>query len=153
MSDPHVKNLVTRDHYHQKTELTGRIFAILDWQTDDRDMTLIPHLSRAVRRGEVLELILTDEKEAAPGGAVSRVSYLGFIEMGETGLLVGGDKVSVDDKEIGELVGFDETHMPNHLNVVIRVDARKTGRDMDLALDTLCTFAGITEDRDRRIGF
>ena len=55
MSDPHEQKRVTRDHYYQKTELTGRLFAILDWQVTDRDLTLIPHLSRSVRRGEVLD--------------------------------------------------------------------------------------------------
>ena len=153
MSDPHEQKRVTRDHYYQKTELAGRLFAILDWQVTDRDLILIPHLSRAVRRGEVLELILTDEKDAQPGDTINRVAYLGFIEMGETGLLVSGDRVKIGDEEIGYLIGFDETHMPNHLNVVLRVDEPKTGREMDLKLDMLCIFAGIQEDRNQKIGF
>ena len=153
MSDPHEQKRVTRDHYYQKTELAGRLFAILDWQVTDRDLTLIPHLSRAVRRGEVLELILTDEKNAQPGDTINRVAYLGFIEMGETGLLVSGDRVKIGEEEIGDLIGFDETHMPNHLNVVLRVDEPKTGREMDLKLDTLCIFAGIQEDRNQKSGF
>jgi hypothetical protein len=153
MPDPHEQKRVTRDHYHRKTELAGRIFAILDWQVDDRGLTLMPHLSRAVRRREVLELILTDEKDAQPGDTINRVAYLGFIEMGETGLLVSGDRVSINDETIGEVVGFDETHMPNHLNMILRVDERQTGREMALKLDTLCRFAGIEEDRNREIGF
>ncbi|HCQ03079.1 MAG TPA: hypothetical protein DIT99_21390, partial [Candidatus Latescibacteria bacterium] len=107
MSDPHEQKRVTRDHYYQKTELTGRLFAILDWQVPDRDLTLIPHLSRAVRRGEVLEIILTDEKDAQPGDTINRVAYIGFIEMGETGLLVSGDRVKIGEEEIGDLIGFD----------------------------------------------
>ena len=153
MSDPHEQKRVTRDHYYQKTELTGRLFAILDWQVTDRDLTLIPHLSRAVRRGEVLEIILTDEKDAQPGDTINRVAYIGFIEMGETGLLVSGDRVKIGEEEIGDLIGFDETHMPNHLNVVLRVDEPKTGREMDLKLEALCIFAGIQEDRNQNIGF
>ena len=153
MSDPHEQKRVTRDHYYQKTETAGRIFAILDWQGDDRDLTLMPHLSRAVRRGDVLELILTDEKEAQPGDTINQVAYLGFIEMGDTGLLISGDKISIDEEPIGEVIGFDETHMPNHLNVVLRVEERKTGRAMGLKLDMLCTIAGIKEDRNRLIGF
>ncbi len=153
MSDPHEQKRVTRDHYYQKTELAGRLFAILDWQVTDRKLTLIPHLSRAIRRGEVLEIILTDEKDAQPGDTINRVAYVGFIEMGETGLLVSGDRVKIGEEEIGDLIGFDETHMPNHLNVVLRVDEPKTGREMDLTLDTLCLFAGIQEDRNLKIGF
>ncbi len=100
MSDPHEQKRVTRDHYYQKTELAGRLFAILDWQVTDRNLTLIPHLSRAIRRGEVLEIILTDEKDAQPGDTINRVAYVGFIEMGETGLLVSGDRVKIGEEEI-----------------------------------------------------
>ena len=31
-----------------------------------------------------------------------------------------GDKVSVDGRHLGALAGFDETHMPNHMNIVVR---------------------------------
>ena len=35
---------------------------------------------------------------------------------------------------IGEVVGFDETHILNHLNVIILANERKSGFESDLAI-------------------
>lgn len=154
MPDPHEQKRVTRDHYARKTEVNARLFTVLDWAVEDRDMTLLPHLSRAVRRGDILELAATDEAGSQPGGPIQRIAYLGFAEVLEAGLLLSGDDVTITGREtLGTVVGFDETHMPNHLNVILRVETRKTGREVDLKLDALVTFAGIEEEKTRGIGF
>ncbi len=151
--DPHEEGSVNRTHYTSKTELKARLFAVLDWSTEDRGLKLIPQLSRAVRRGDVLELICTDTNDAGPGSKVNHAAYIGFVEISETGLLLCGDTVSVRQEEIGKIAGFDETHLPNHLNVVIQCERRKTGRELELPLDVLVAFSGICEDTDRDIGF
>ena len=151
--DPHVEGKVNRTHYASKTELSARLFAVLDLTAEDRGLNLIPQLSRAVRRGDVLELILTDEASAGPGSNVDRAAYIGFAEVSEAGLLLCGDAVTVQEEEIGTISGFDETHLPNHLNVVMRSERLVTGREMDLTLDELITFSGICADPDRGIGF
>ncbi len=151
--DPHVEGKVKRTHYTSKTELSARLFAVLDLTSEDRGLKLIPQLSRAVRRGDVLELVCTDEEGAGPGSEVRRTAYIGFVEVSEAGLLLCGDAVTVQQEEIGKVSGFDETHLPNHLNVVIRSRRLVTGREMDLSLDAPITFAGIRADADRGIGF
>ncbi len=151
--DPHVEGRVNRTHYSSKTELSARLFAVLDLTTGDRGLKLIPQLSRAVRRGDVLELICTDEEKAGPGSKVNRAAYIGFAEVSETGLLLCGDTVTVRQEEIGEIAGFDETHLPNHLNVVIRSKRVDTGRERELPLDVPVTFSGICAETDRDIGF
>ncbi len=151
--DPHVEGKVKRTHYSSKTELSARLFAVLDLAVKDRGLKLIPQLSRAVRRGDVLELICTDEEKAGPGSKVDRAAYIGFAEVSETGLLLCGDTVTVRQEEIGKIAGFDETHLPNHLNVVIRSDRCSTGRERELPLDVPITFSGICADADRDIGF
>ena len=151
--DPHKEGSVDRTHYARKTELSARLFAVLDWRTEDRGMKLIPQLSRAVRRGDVLELVCTDQKDTGPGSKVNRVTYVGFVEVAETGLLLCGDTVSVREESVGRIAGFDETHMPNHLNVVLHSEQPGTGREMDLSLDVPVTFSGICEDSERDIGF
>ena len=151
--DPHVEGRVKRTHYSSKTELSARLFAVLDLVVEDRELNLIPQLSRAVRRGDILELVCTDEEGAGPGSKVNRAAYVGFVEVSEAGLLLCGDAVTVRQEEIGEVTGFDETHLPNHLNVVIRSKRLVTGREMDLPLDAPVTFAGIRADEDRGIGF
>ena len=45
-----------------------------------------------------------------------------------------GDKVMVEGQIIGEVCGFDETHMPNHINIILRTDERKTGFELNIAV-------------------
>jgi len=40
--------------------------------------------------------------------------------------------VIIAGKEIGTLVGFDETHMPNHLNILLYGPERRTGQQFGL---------------------
>ena len=151
--DPHVEGKVSRANYSSKTELSARLFAVLDLTEEDRGLNLIPQLSRAVRRGDVLELVCTDEEASGPGSNVDRAAYIGFAEVSEAALLLCGDAVIVREEEIRTIAGFDETHLPNHLNVVIRSKRLVTGREMELPLDELVTFSGICADPDRGIGF
>jgi len=37
-------------------------------------------------------------------------------------------------KTIGEIVGFDETHAPNHLNIVARSKERCSGEELGVEL-------------------
>ena len=142
-----------RDYYYLKTEVRGRIIAVLDRTADDRNLTLIPQISRTVRRGEMLELITTDEEGRAPGATVNRVAYLGYMEVTEGGLVLSGDTVSIEKEDTGEIIGFDETHMPDHLSVVIRVKTRQTGRTADIHLNALVQVSALDETSDKQLGF
>ena len=144
---------INRAHYTSKSELTTRLFTVLAWRIVDGGLKLIPQISRAVRRGDVLEIICTDEKDARPGTKVDRAAYIGFVEVSETGLLLCGDTVSVQQEEIGGIAGFNEGHLPNHLHVIIQCASLRTGYDMELSLEDLITFSGISMDLDRDIGF
>ncbi|MBC7338376.1 MAG: hypothetical protein H5U04_00675 [Firmicutes bacterium] len=99
--------------------VTGVVVAVLAGSLPDRGLELIPQPSRVLCRGEVHELILTTE-EAAPGSRVDAISYLGFFEVKQGGVVVVGDDLRVRGSVIGEIAGFDATHLPNHLNVVVR---------------------------------
>jgi hypothetical protein len=39
----------------------------------------------------------------------------------------------LDEEPIGTVLGFDETHEPNHINVIIGVARRRTGRELQFA--------------------
>ena len=149
----HEESNVNRAHYTSKTELTTRLFTVLDWSIEDRALHLISQISRAVRRGDVLEIICTDEKSPKPGAQVNRVAYIGYVEVSETGLLLCGDTISVQQEEIGKISGFDETPLPNHLHVIMQGDSNRTGYEMGLSLDDLITFSGISMNTDRDLGF
>jgi len=112
----------------------GVVVAVLAGKLEDRGLELIRPVSRVVPRGEIHELILTDNEEASPGKKIGRIAYICFFEIIQAGILLVGDKISVGGRVIGEIAGFDETHMPNHLNIVVKGKKLHSGLDLHLQL-------------------
>ena len=71
--------------------------------------------------------MITDEEEAAPGGGADRVSAIAFFEVQEGGLAVVGDKVLIGGRPLGRVAGYDMTHMPNHMNILVKVETLDAG--------------------------
>lgn len=142
ITDPYTRGLFTRDPYAASTPITGRLVTVLDGHLTGRGLQLIKPPSRALSRHDVHELILTDQPDAAPGAVVERVWYAGFFEVTQSGMAISGATVWVGDVELGILVGFDETHMPNHCNIIIRTDRPATGLELGLHLEDTVTIAG-----------
>jgi hypothetical protein len=111
--------------------LEARFVGVLDNRNDGRGLSLIKAHTRVVRRYDIHELILTDEQSAVPGGTVNGVHYIGFVEFeAGGGILAEGDRVNVGGKVIGIIAGFDESHCPNHYNVLIKGPHRVTGSEL-----------------------
>ena len=110
---------ITPGVYGNRRQVEGEVVAILHVSFQDRGLRLIETKSRAVTLNEIHELMITDE-DAQPGGTADRVRAVAFFEVTEPGLLVAGDRVIVGAKRLGSLAGYDETHMPNHMNVVVK---------------------------------
>lgn len=104
---------------YPRTKMKARLVGVMRLAVRARGLALIPQVSRCIRRHDVHEIILTDEL-AGPGGAVQNVAYLGFAEFLTGGVVLQGDEVRVAGAPIGTIAGFDETHAPNHLNIVVR---------------------------------
>ena len=113
---------ITPSVYGDRRPVEGETVALLHISFDDRGLKLIETKSRTVKRNEIHELMITDE-DATPGGGADRVRAIGFFEITESGLIVAGDEVFIEDRRLGALVGYDVTHMPNHINVVVRADS------------------------------
>ena len=139
--DPYSSGKLTANPYAKKTDVTGKLVVILDGRMEDRCLSLIKPISRCVLTHEIHELILADE-DAGPGSAVNRIAYLGFCAFEQGGVIVAGDEFFVGDRLLGRLAGFDETHMPNHLNIVIKGNALKTGIELGAELGDQVTFKG-----------
>jgi len=105
--------------YGNRRQVEGEVVAILHVSFQDRGLRLIETRSRAVRLHDIHELMITDQ-DAQPGGTADRVRALAFFEATSPGLIVAGDRVTVGAKRLGTLAGYDETHMPNHMNVVVK---------------------------------
>lgn len=128
-SDPYRTQMFKADPYAAKAVLTGKLVVILEGEYPKRGLALIPQPSRAICRHQIHELIMTDQ-DAGPGDTVDPIAYLGFVEFSQGGVMVVGDRVLVAGEDIGAVCGFDETHMPNHLNIVVhgqRVSGQKRG--------------------------
>jgi hypothetical protein len=117
-----------------RRETTGTVVAVLRTSRDDRGLKLIRERTRCIRRFDIHELIITDENNPKPGGVVDHIGYLAFVEFEVGGVIAIGDLISIDGKPIGRLAGFDETHAPNHMNIVLQSQDRTTGLARGLKL-------------------
>jgi hypothetical protein len=122
MAAPYDFRRITPGVYGDRRPVEGEVVALLHVSFEDRGLKLIETKSRAVRLQEIHELMITDE-DAGPGGGADRVRALAFFEVDKSGILVVGDGVYVGGRRLGTLAGFDETHMPNHMNIVVKADA------------------------------
>lgn len=131
MADPYSRKLFDKNPYAACREITGEVVAVLDARLANRKLDLIKPPSRCLLRHEIHELILTTEA-AVPGGSVESVHYVAFFEVVQGGVAVAGHTVEIAGKVIGRLAGYDETHAPNHLNVVVHGPEGMTGGELGL---------------------
>lgn len=132
MNDPYSRNLVNRNFYHSKADIIGQFVVVLDGHLDNRGLNIIKQISRAFPEKTIIELIASDEKTIQPGSIVNRIAYIGFIEIQNGGVILIGDKIFWNDKEIGVIAGFDDTHMPNHQNVVVYCEKKISGKELGI---------------------
>lgn len=134
MTDPYARNMFGNNNpYYAKRPVKGKVVVVLDGVYDNRGLSLMKPPSRALVSGEIHEFIMTDEVKG-PGEIVNQIAYLAFIEVTQASVIIVGDPVRIGDKLIGKIAGYDETHMPNHLNIVLK-GTRASGRTMDIHLD------------------
>ena len=133
MTDPYQAGIVSKNPFHKKLPFSGSIVAVLSLKYDRRGMKLMPQRSRAVLRNEIHELMLTDET-ATSGETADRIFCLGFFEVSSGGIIVKGDTLLLGDRAIGTVVGFNDDHMPNHLNIIIHSPSPDTGARLGVEL-------------------
>ncbi|WP_274558693.1 Gfo/Idh/MocA family protein [Streptomyces spiramyceticus] len=153
---PHIVDLVeeayavgrtkeSRMRMAAKDPVTARMVKLLFHRRTDRGMTLSPWQSRCVRAGDVHELVTTTNRPATPGDRVDRVGFLGFAEFPVGAVIERGDRVHGPDGLIGVVAGFDESHAPNHYNILVDTDRVVSAEDLDLRTTDRLTFSGGTQ--------
>ena len=130
MKDPYAAGMFKENPYYSKIDITGNLVVVLQGKFEDRGLDLIKPVSRCVRKYDIHELIASDEEGIGPGSKVNKIAYIGFTEILQGGVIIAGDGVFRNGEKIGVIAGFDETHMPNHLNIVIRCEKRITGVEL-----------------------
>ena len=138
--DPYVSGVLKKSPYVNKKVVKGNIVVILGSIIENRELNLIIPHSRVVKKNEVHEIMTTSEKNAAPGEVVNSVAYIGFFEVNEGGVILIGDDVYIEGKLIGKVVGFNDTHMPNHQNIVLYSSENKTGPELNINLEDKILF-------------
>ena len=139
--DPYAQGKVSLGAFAQKSVLKARVVAVLRGQVMDRGMELIPQLSRAIREGDIHEIVVTDT-DVSSGSTVSRISYVAFVEFECGGVLLRGDNVSANGNPLGELLGFDLSHFPNHMNLIVH-GRLKSGEDLGIRVGDIVEFTAL----------
>jgi len=134
MTDPYKKGMFKTNPYAKKKPLKGNLVVVLEGKYEERGLQLIPQPSRCLITNEVHELILTDENKK-PGDTVNKIAYIGFFVVKESTVITVGDEVKINGQVIGKIAGFDETHMPNHYNIVAYGEKLISGNERNLDLD------------------
>jgi hypothetical protein len=144
MTDPYAVKLVNRSFYTAKVDIAARVVVVLDGMLENRNLQLIVPISRVFPQGAIIELIGTDEETAMPGNAVNAIAYLGFVELQNGGVLLAGDEICWKGNVIGTVAGYDDTHMPNHQNTIVKMTKRISGKNLGFALCDEITVRGIS---------
>jgi hypothetical protein len=132
MTDPYTRKIVNKSFYHSKVDVHGKVIVVLDGHLENRNLRLINPISRAFPKGTIIELIGTDDPDATTGSTVDAISYIGFVEISNGGVLLTGDEVIWKNEILGKIAGYDDTHMPNHQNTILSMLTRKSGRELGM---------------------
>ncbi len=116
--------------FSDKATIVASLVAVMDHRRHDRALGISEFKTRCVRRGEVHEFLMCMPSNEA--SSIDDVSYLGFAEIQTPGVIAVGDSVMLDDERVGIIYGFDNTHMPNHMNIVLEGTSLKNGAERGL---------------------
>jgi hypothetical protein len=116
-----------KTYFSDRTPVEMVVVSILGGKLENRGLELIEPISRAVRLHEIHEWIFTNEHIRDRTKPINKISYFAFAEVVRGGIILVGDKVLLNGNEIGNIVGFDDTHMPNHQNIIVGCKKRVDG--------------------------
>jgi hypothetical protein len=123
-----------------KRTVAGALVKRLTHTRTDRGMTLIPEATRCLMAREIHELVTTDQRGLQAGSRVDRVGFLGFVEIERGGVVERGDRLLIDGRWAGIVVGFDACHYPNHYNVLVEAGQLETAASLQLSVEATVRF-------------
>ncbi len=98
-------------------------------------MDIVP---RALYKGEIYEIFLTDDPDAAPGRTLKRFSLVGHFEVEQASFVRAGDVVMAKGKELGTIVGYNACpalRAPETVVIHMYLKAKRLANGKDLGLD------------------
>ena len=114
---------------------------VLGHDRADREMEKGSFLTRCVQAGEVHELVAV-KANTLDNGKYHGASYLGFVTFNGPAVIYVGESLLIDGKQIGVLGGFDYTHFPNHMNILIETEQPTNGKNLGIIVGQSGEFSG-----------
>ncbi|MDA4115829.1 MAG: hypothetical protein OK442_04675 [Thaumarchaeota archaeon] len=107
---------------------------------NEAHLKLMDVVPRSLYRGEIYEIFVTDDPDAAPGGKMKRFSLVGHFEVEQGGFVRAGDHVLAGGKEVGTIVGYNQCpalRAPESpvIHIYVRGDKLVSGKDLGLKLE------------------
>ena len=115
------KKIKRPTYYGAKRAILGEV--ITEVNATGRGLQLSKNWSRSVLRGEIHEIMLTGSI-ISPGDALPEFRAIAFFKATQGSHSVIGDKLYLNDAEVGVLIGYEMNHMPNHMNIVFKADGK-----------------------------
>ncbi len=127
------------------------VVAVMRGKMENRGLQLIEPVSRTVKKHEIHELILTDQQQMDRKQPVHRIAYLAFVEVIKGGIAIVGDDVHLGARRIGSILGFDDSHVPNHQNIIVSSEKRKDGVQLGFELGATVTILAPPQRGSHRV--
>lgn len=114
---------------------------VLGHDRADREMEKGSFATRCVQAGEVHELVAVNAG-TLDNGKYHGASYLGFVTFNGPAVIYLGESLFIEGKFIGVLGGFDYTHFPNHMNILIETEQPTNGKTLGIIVGQRAEFSG-----------
>ena len=141
-NDPYEAGIISQRPTFERRGVRAQVVAVLYAQRHNRGLVLVHPRTRCLRRYDVHEMLLTNDPKAKPGRGTDVCAAIAFFEVDEGGVVGEGESVFIRNRCIGTVVGFDETHAPNHINVIVRDDVLRSGVGLGISLGDAVVFSG-----------
>lgn len=116
----------------EKEELQAVVSAVMGHKRNDRKMVLAEWKTRCIKEGEIHEFLSSTDFGGDKTKTLNNFVYLGFFRFTKGGVIEIGDRlITGKNTVLGEIIGFDDTHLPNHINIVLS-GQDKTGEELGL---------------------
>ena len=102
---------------------------VLGHSRAEREMEQGKYMTRCIKAGEVHELVAV-AAHTLSDGKYHGASYIGFAEFNSSAVIHVGEKVFLGAAYVGVVGGFDYTHFPNHINILIEAEHPRDGQTL-----------------------
>ena len=116
--------------YASKLPIRLTLVAVMPDTRKDRNLRLSEFVTRCFAKDEIHEFLVANEWDGDRDAIFNDVSYIGFMRFDQGGVVAVGEKILAEDGQVmGEVIGFDLTHAPNHMNLVLASSSNQTGAE------------------------